>query len=238
MASPLPDQRAQASVEVPRRLFIPKKLTKRTRGIDFAHQGMSKGRALADACSFLRGTRKQAAPPCRPPRRKLALPTLTRKPINWDSREAMESSFSRVFPIPPSCRKAPPRRRSNIAEKSAEKSALAMILGLYRSDNFRKPSLTPPPPTFPPQLGALPNGRERPQMARQKTRRFYISKLGKSTARILRPGVSPITPRRPHAHASEIPGFEAPTARRRTLKQLLPRPDKHPETAHSPQSQL
>ena len=88
------------------------------------------------------------APPCRPPRRKLALPTLTRKPINWDSREAMESSFSRVFPIPPSCRKAPPRRRSNIAEKSAEKSALAMILGLYRSDNFRKPSLTPPPPRF------------------------------------------------------------------------------------------
>ena len=85
------------------------------------------------------------APSCRPPRRKLALPTLTRKPINWDSREAMESSFSRVFPIPPSCRKAPPRRRSNIAEKLAEKSALAMILGLYRSDNFRKPSLTPPP---------------------------------------------------------------------------------------------
>lgn len=148
MASPLPDQRAQANAEVPRRLFIPKKLTKRTRGIDFAHQGMSKGRALADACSFLRGTRKQAAPPCRPPRRKLALPTLTRKPINWDSREAMESSFSRVFPIPPSCRKAPPKRRSNIAEKLAEKNALAMILGLYRSDNFRKPSLMPPPPRF------------------------------------------------------------------------------------------
>lgn len=112
------------------------------------------------------------APPCRPPRRKLALPTLTRKPINWDSREAMESSFSRVFPIPPSCRKAPPRRRSNIAEKSAEKSALAMILGLYRSDNFRKPSLTPPPPTFPPQLGAFPNSRERPQMAGQKRANF------------------------------------------------------------------
>ena len=105
MASPLPDQRAQASAEVPRRLFIPKKLTKRTRGIDFAHQGMSKGRALADACSFLRGTRKRAAPPCRPPRRKLAPPTPAREPVDRDSREAMESSFSRVFPIPPSCRK-------------------------------------------------------------------------------------------------------------------------------------
>ena len=92
-----------------------------------------------------------------------------------------------------------------------------------------------PPPTFPPQLGALPNGRERTQMARQKTRRFYTSKLKKSTARTLQSGVSPITPRRPHAHAGEIPGFEAPTTRRRTLKQLLPRPDKHPETAHSPQ---
>lgn len=236
MASPLPDQRAQASAEVPRRLFIPKKLTKRTRGIDFAHQGMSKGRALADACSFLRGTRKRAAPPCRPPRRKLALPTLTRKPINWDSREAMESSFSRVFPIPPSCRKAPPRRRSNIAEKLAEKSALAMILGLYRSDNFRKPSLMPPPHVS----STIGRASKQPRTAadgRTKTRQFYTPELGKSTARILRAGVSPITPRRPHAHASEISGLEAPTALRRTPKQPLPRPDKHPETAHSPQPQ-
>ena len=237
MASPLPDQRAQANAEVPRRLFIPKKLTKRTRGIDFAHQGMSKGRALADACSFLRGTRKQAAPPCRPPRRKLALPTLTRKPIDQDSREAMESSFSRVIPIPPSCRKAPPGRRSNIAEKSAEKSALAMILGLYRSDNFRKPSLTPPPHVSSTIGHALKRTRTAAD-GRTKTHQFYTPELGKSTARILRSGVSPITPRRPHAHAGEISGFEAPTARRRTLKQLLPRPDKHPETAHSPQSQL
>lgn len=55
-----------------------------------------------------------------------------------------------------------------------------MILGLYRSDNFRKPSLTPPPPTFPPQLGALPNGCERTQMAGQKRANSIPRSSGKA----------------------------------------------------------
>ncbi len=236
MASPLPDQRAQASAEVPRRLFIPKKLTKRTRGIDFAHQGMSKGRALADACSFLRGTRKRAAPPCRPPRRKLVPPTPAREPVDRDSREAMESSFSRVFPIPPSCRKplqdGGPTLRKSWLKKRACYDTRALPFRQLPETFFDAP-----PPHVSSTIGRAPKRMRTDADGWTKTRQFYTPELGKSTARILRAGVSPITPRRPHAHASEISGLEAPTARRRTPKQPLPRPDKHPETAHSPQPQ-
>lgn len=237
MASPLPDQRAQASAEVPRRLFIPKKLTKRTRGIDFAHQGMSKGRALADACSFLRGTRSWRVRPALSASSQEAGAANTRARTRRSGFSRSDGiKFQSCFPDPAFMSEAPSRRRSNIAEKLAEKSALAMILGLYRSDNFRKPSLMPPPHVSS-TIGRAPKRMRTDADGWTKTHQFYTPELGKSTARILRSGVSPITPRRPHAHASEISGLEAPTARRRTPKQPLPRPDKHPETAHSPQPQ-
>lgn len=64
---------------------------------------------------------RQDRPALSAPCRKPALPTPSRKPAQRISREAMESSFSRVFPIPPSRWEAPPRRRSNSVESWLKK---------------------------------------------------------------------------------------------------------------------